>query len=760
MSKERETGQGGRLLFTDFDATAKGRPAAARDGGASPVGILETRLPTLEEVAGSLGITFEDDGETTSGRLSAPLVPRISLPAAALSPREDASEEIALPFPEEAARAAPAGVSTSAPIWEDYVGVHKQPEPSGLPGSEVLPSVRRGPESSSPTERREGAIAFAVPEADDDLDILSMLAPAEEIVVAEEEWRGQRLGVRPPRSRPYGGLTRLEEWYRPPEEAEGGEGDVRSIPDWYEPPKSSSGEDAIAAAFASKQKARRSGSTTRRFARADQFSTSLLEAAWEEKVRQNRKGGEGTPSATGDGERDPFSDFDVESAWEQKTRKGAGRPEKVDDTVILDEDPFSGGGTTVLLPHDERLDSPSRRLTPGARGIPRATTAKREARPRPKPEKPPLPEEAGGELRFPDDEGSFADRAIGAEPEGQGAKARPTSRTSRRTPPASIEELEIADLIPDESGEGKAGDESDAAEGRAAGEPEELADDPELAALLKKAEEEAKAEEAARAEKGTRRRRSIEDLLDGGEFDSDGAGAETSVAAPVISDSDIHPARVGPGNAAAAVSRSGGEEDADSEDGGLDAAGEGNGPPVEAPVIDDSAIRRGGEVSLAADNAAAPSEDEEPREGDAPGGDGSAAIEETADGGGEKAPVLDPMDVFSSLENMDFSGDGGLDDDMRAMLDEDKEGGEGEAAAQPAAAAAAPEPEVMPSGFAGRLVFLAKKALGRVIPASLFSRVTAMIAWRENWWFYCDLLAAIIASASLAVIVSYYIWYR
>ncbi|MDR1745447.1 MAG: hypothetical protein LBS30_06815, partial [Planctomycetota bacterium] len=106
-----------------------------------------------------------------------------------------------------------------------------------------------------------------------------------------------------------------------------------------------------------------------------------------------------------------------------------------------------------------------------------------------------------------------------------------------------------------------------------------------------------------------------------------------------------------------------------------------------------------------------------------------------------------------------------MDDEMRSMLEEDggeggeaAEGGEAGGTAGDGAEGAAAEVASDPT-LRGRIGRLAR----RFMPAravSVFDKIAAMVAWRENWWFYCDILAAIIASASLSVIISYFVWYR
>ncbi|MCD8140590.1 MAG: hypothetical protein LUE17_12585 [Planctomycetaceae bacterium] len=170
---------------------------------------------------------------------------------------------------------------------------------------------------------------------------------------------------------------------------------------------------------------------------------------------------------------------------------------------------------------------------------------------------------------------------------------------------------------------------------------------------------------------------------------------------------------------------------------------------VSAPVIDDSAItsvrgpRPGTEEMMAIMGEY----------------DGQAGADGAEEG---EAVAVDPMDVFANMDGVDFDFSDDMDDEMRAMLDD-----EGEALDEDAEGAAeetAPSPDdIPPDGRVAKLVWRIRRYAKRYMPEKavrILEQLQGAIAWKENWWFYCDLLAAIIASASLAVIISYYIWYR
>ncbi len=219
-----------------------------------------------------------------------------------------------------------------------------------------------------------------------------------------------------------------------------------------------------------------------------------------------------------------------------------------------------------------------------------------------------------------------------------------------------------------------------------------------------------------------------EDLLNEGFEDLPDGDVE--VQAPVIDDSDIESGRRGP--------KPGTEEMLAIVDAPEEYDGEGedeSGGGGEADELDaESAARRGGSRQV--------------------GEAGSNAKVSGKSGGGAK----DSDDIFSGLEDMDFSDD--MDDEMRSALVDDEvaelSGGDGDDVGLDMQMEM---PELPKTGF--RLVLsYTGKFLRQWLPLRYYERFDRMVGWRENWWFYCDLLAAIIASASLAVIISYYVWYR
>lgn len=131
----------------------------------------------------------------------------------------------------------------------------------------------------------------------------------------------------------------------------------------------------------------------------------------------------------------------------------------------------------------------------------------------------------------------------------------------------------------------------------------------------------------------------------------------------------------------------------------------------------------------------------------------------------EEEIAVNPLDVFANMDAFDDFDDDGLDDDMKAMLADGEEdvdgepGEEGSATAEAGTAAAAP----LPAGFKGKVVSLLRfvsEKVGRFLPLGKLKNAWQAIGFRDNWRFYINLVAALIATASAAVIMSYFLWYR
>ncbi|MCC8189854.1 MAG: hypothetical protein LIP77_04335, partial [Planctomycetes bacterium] len=234
-----------------------------------------------------------------------------------------------------------------------------------------------------------------------------------------------------------------------------------------------------------------------------------------------------------------------------------------------------------------------------------------------------------------------------------------------------------------------------------------------------------------------------DDFLSGLDMDALGPAVNVGVSAPVIGDGDIEPLEPMPEEAAPEA-----------------------GPAPDDPDPDIAALRR--KFHLPPSGAMArPVEDEEAPE---PIGLEAVLAREKAKpapvparnakpGGREKdGPAGSPLAALAALEELEFT-DCGLDDEMEALLDE-----ESPTAPPTPAGPETTDGQEKPAGPVRRLVALARKhgggMLGRLPALECVAKAKDVIAWNENWWLYCDLAAAMVASASLAVIISYYFWYR
>ena len=124
-----------------------------------------------------------------------------------------------------------------------------------------------------------------------------------------------------------------------------------------------------------------------------------------------------------------------------------------------------------------------------------------------------------------------------------------------------------------------------------------------------------------------------------------------------------------------------------------------------------------------------------------------APEEPVPDDTADAAVAVNAADVFANMDSFD---DGGLDDEMRALL-ADGDAPPEDAASPPAAPGPDPFVAAVSPSFARRVVGRAR---------GWWRRGMAAAAFRENWWLYCDLLAVFIVTVSLAVIVAWYKWHR
>ncbi len=731
MAETKGDKRAGRMLFTDFDASGKGRPVAALDDvlfpdGARPGSFPGRPLPTIEELAASLGLDFEDDGGGQTGRHERPSPPEPergddSAPRASLV---DDDERIATEYPDIRipafdGRDVRPQDEPDAPTWDEVTyGFRRSGEKPAVPSTAAM-AAEIAAESNDyaryPTDRYPAVQpeppGGGIPE-DGDFDILSAIPPGEPGEAEDDlyrphegDWRGHRLGLDAPRGRPYGGVKRLDDWYRPPATTdEPGEHTVERIDDWYEPPEEYMPGDPARMDEAPRDRAdeplpderrehdaeslergktriggerwRGSGTTSN----LDIFSDLDMEALWQEKLLQRKNTQEERHTAT----QDIFADLNLDEVWEKK-REFAGpaaAQARPDSTVIFNPD-LLGGDATVVVP-TARLD-PDRKLE-------RATRERRKPAPTPEP-----------------------------------APRRPTRAVRGDSPPAAADTA--FDFLDDSEIEFDSSllfQDPPAAEAEAAGKKRPLPHEVDTVEL------------------------NLDDLIAEADAKTSDEISRSAIAVPVIGNDAIVSVR---GDKGAIQSESAEEADTAGRSGG--------GDNDEFPIPDDVHGDVVGDGDLAMPTGSAPAERPGDGEDGEKAGSGNSAGADSGAAGAvpEEMPVeVDPMDVFANLDNMEFS-DGGLDDEMKAMLDEGKETPPAEADganAAPARVRAKPPP----SGFMGRVLHATGKVLDKVLPKRFLARMKAMIAWRENWWFYCDLLAAIIASASLAVIISYFVWYR
>ncbi len=817
MADTPDTPQQGRMLFTDMDILDKERSAV---GVADDVpAYVAPPLVSLDDIAAQIGLDFEDD-DLPAGKPAATTVPEpaatdtsVSGTDAATPPPADNPDQAAdadagadhdaVLTLDDAAPAAPFSSPATfgpaaldafpeIPTWEDFTKAFRRGDTnvtarpitnllSSLPAEAEhffnlpsAPSAEAVPEhhEAGPDEPPRDNLLDSIDSLLDgeDIDILSILsqppAPdtagqaagtgADDSSAATPPRRSTTVIVPPPPPVPYGGLERVEDWYVPPEDER-----VFTMPtDWYEPPeeiRENAGADATAGAgqppTTPEEKAKRESSRRRRTGEStrqrpvghdtaaglDMFSDFDLDEVWDERVKTESKKSPDTRSL------DLFDGLDIEELWEQRSATGdigsfdqAGgfNPEELreqyenlsaGDTLIL-ETGQPNADDTVILP-DDALRS--------------RQTASVDT----------------GRFTIPNNEDEAAD--LLNELDGIGEDDLPLSGASSAS---------------DDDDDAGGNDTESAARRPGKRKPRRSAGDDVTFGDPRRARDRSAATDDAPAPR--RPRRAKPNAGTGALVDGEGPDP-TAVDGPDVDygsgiDDDA------PGQAEAAGDVDGEGALPPDEEFGLttdDLLNEGFddlpgiNADLSAPVIDDSAItamdgpRPGTEEMEAIMEHHLAREGSGTDDGDPLAGlrDDGEYADDDEDGEGqadgeEEAVAVNPMDVFANMDDMDFSDD--MDDEMRAMLDEEEGEGAAEGEGDAAAGAAETAAMVAPKGIIGKATFTLSRLLRRVLPAGLLERIQQMIAWRENWWFYCDLVAAIIASASLAVIISYYIWYR
>ncbi len=794
---EQYDNQPGRMLFTDFDVSDKGRPVSVLADDEPDGNAAAQPLQSIEQLAASIELNFEDDED---GPASAP--PARNAAAADDDGADDVDGAAAAPAPAGAAipgddqelsldqaedLLAEVGLAPLPPIagptWEEFANAFRA-APETPEADEAPAAARDGADAAGwppPDEDARSATAPTdaydpIADGDEDVDILSFLSdPAEAAAAAP---RDRRTRVAPPPAQPYGGIERVEDWFSPPENQYEPPPTTR---DWFEPPEAGDA-DNIADLFDTVILAgghdtrileqdtrildpdRRIGGmsgTATGDTDYDIFSGLDVDATWSDRVRNQRP----RPRAPEAGETqtlDLFSDMDLESVW--KSRRGrrvaSDSARRFAEDADADADARSAGGdhpaskTTVLgksaLDASDTILLDSRQFFP-PKPPPRdasgdAPRSPRRDAPRDAGPAAPAPRPARGGAEKADDgvdvltqlDDLDASAYFPGAPEEDGTDHSSPTGDFPAVPPAR-DYLDVMDELDDgtvrdvQAPTVDSSDIQDVAALRGGPEPE-----PERPAVTDGFD--------AFADDRERGGAAVADPEEEAEADaSPASGANRAPAAA---------AAFGPG-AAAAADDYGADYDLDAEEEDLllspsgrraftadDAAnavdfeGDGVNAGVRPPVVGD------GDIDTS-------------RKGPSPGTEEMRAVA----GEGEADVAVNPLDVFANMDDMDFSDD--VDDDMRAMMEAEEEGAvaDVDGAAAATDVPAGDEEAAPPAGMPGKIRFYAVRAVRRAVPMSLLERVDRMVAWKENWWFYCDLLAAIIASASLAVIISYYVWF-
>ncbi|MDR1533995.1 MAG: hypothetical protein LBU64_02705, partial [Planctomycetota bacterium] len=611
-----------------------------------------------------------------------------------------------------------------------------RPEPGeSHPGSSESPPNPDEPVSPPPGEAVPPPAFPVFPAAgefgDAEIDILSQLTLESE---PESEPARPIIGL--------GGIERAENWYEPPEAGGGGETVPESRDSWYEPPESgpeqllevfpdprdeeaeeTDGPSPEPAGPAAENLFRKSGSdpafprekapagpggrkSTRISPGGDMFADLDLDSLWREKTARRPDRRSTRISTRRYAKLDVFGDLDIEAAWREKV----GSPEPDGSSPF----PRGRGKSTIILkPERERSTV---RLEPAAGRLPRGKTETNWA------DTPILPRE------------SLASAGISAGKRKRGSRKPEAGREKTDSPSNGLafldddEETETGGGERDGTDEAETAPRPDPAPESPAAAPADEADSPGSPPPSGKNSPTAPADEPP----------------------ADSKGMAASASAMKFSSEDPESRLPPAGPAAGSGPEAESEAALPGNRGTLPAAGEG----PEKAESEPAEVPPGPAKPAAADplevlaNAG---------EGEAAGGADPVAVSPPA----EPAAAVDPLDVFANIGEMDFSGDDSLDDEMKAMLSGDgEEAAGGNENAAPAAAAAGTTgsageaEETEPESFPGRLVFRARRFIVRKIGACP-GKILQAVAWKENWWFYCDLAAAVVASASLAVIISY-----
>ncbi len=658
MAEQDAPGSKGRLLFTDFEISDMGRPAGAGMESVPSVSaaVVAKSLPTLNDIKSSLDIGFESDEIGAAEQEdAAPSFFHESDTQDERGGKNNAAEEQAAYA--DMADALFYNFNQALPLEKTYAAAERSAPPlldpgdifaraAGLKhdagGRYVYDQEESQPQAQADEEEWLSSVEKFVEELQENDDLLSMVTlekeSARELFPRRPARRRRFLHeIPPPRPQPYGGIKRLDEWYRPPENQEELDAKVRRVEGWFEPPPEMEQPSGANAAGSDSESA----------------------------VLPDEDDG-------GNPELEEMANFGAEEAWQEQADTSEAAFSSADEI-----------GETESGSDAETADTDAAR----------ATAEKTAA----------------------------AERASSVKPPDT-VMLDPVS-AANRNPALSISASD--------HGSADGAEERDAFYASGGG----AADDTDTVetALERQADARVDAEE------------------EGGSGIDALSPAENNQTADAPAE-DIDSDAALPESLEIAA---GGDSALDGDDympESLDRAGDDAATDHDAQLLEEAAEHE-------ADDYAGEAGDES-----------EAAVE---DGGGEakeEAVAVNPLDVFANMDSFDDFADDTLDDDMKALLAEDAAQDEEAAPAAGGAgdadglfdSSAAPV-ESAPPTLLGKAKYYTRKTALKAVSFLPWGRVRSLIEaldWRSYWWFYVDLVAALIATASLAIIVSYFLWYR
>ena len=758
MAKQEDGGNPkGRLLFTDFEFSGKGqppgvsfdepeRPAAARSS-TSFQDLLSTLdfgfeedegdepAPETTPAADDAGQDFEpdqpipDEPDEPSGFAGPQAPPRISGRGRATSEPQAPARTARI---EEVPPVLESGEPDLGAIFAQAAGL--------FPDDGDEPEPEDGQEDWEAEALDDGSWAESFDQLLDTLendgDLLSAV-PAKPAPPADETLprnpRRRRLGVRRARTRAYGGIKRLDEWYRPPKEDPGGTPPpdrMERVENWYEPPPRSGMPPAR-----KKRKpdaAGPAGKTRVPDSTDDLFGSPGLVGKQDAGIDEPGGPGSGKTRLIRDDDVDGgartgeddygeeteantlFNSFDLEGEWNAR----------------IDESDLSSPGktmirqayesNTIVRPHEKpgagEAAAGRTRQTPGGGIRPGGNKAGEEA-------------EADDLFSSLDLEGEWGARIDESDLSSPGRTMIRRSYESN-TIARPLEKFD-ADAQDDANPHGNESGETPPDESGSASPIDQLLfEDDEEPAFPDPESGQAETENAVKAE----------ETQPAGDPDATTADQEDAGGSRPGPDADGD-------DAAAAYSGADGPRTI----GGYRDSGD-----DKEPVAMRAGMAGAAAPGAPKGEAAAPGEDEDYIPGDET--PAAAPEAEGPEAEGRDAEAVNPLDVFANMDAFEKTEGDSLDDEIRSMLAEDA-AGEKQAAPDAEAPAELTAAGAIEPGGGGTLRRMSRRVLAWP-PVARVRRLGQTIAWRENWRLYCDLAAILISTASFAVIVAYFLWYR